>query len=76
MHSAIMVKSGTHLLLFLIVTVTLISAMPHPGGHHEHTHFIIHVPHHIHKHHHTHVKKIYIPVKSDDHHEHHEHDSW
>lgn len=41
------------------------------------THFIIHVPHLIHKHHHTHVKKIYIPVKSDDHHEHHEHeDSW
>ncbi|XP_011862994.1 PREDICTED: histidine-rich glycoprotein-like, partial [Vollenhovia emeryi] len=64
-------------LFLLIVTMALVSAMPYPGGHHEHTHFIIHVPHHIHKHHHTHVKKIYIPVKShDDHHKHHEEDGW
>ncbi|KOC67068.1 hypothetical protein WH47_11721 [Habropoda laboriosa] len=47
--------------------------MPSPGGgHHEHTHFVIHVPELIHKHHHTHVKKIHIKHDDggDDGHEH------
>ncbi|XP_028050567.1 uncharacterized protein LOC105829180 isoform X2 [Monomorium pharaonis] len=73
-----MLKLGIHILFMLAITMDLVSAMPYPdGGHHEHTHFIIHVPHFIHKHHHTHVKKIYIPVKKhdDDYHEH-EDDGW
>ncbi|RLU19099.1 hypothetical protein DMN91_009457 [Ooceraea biroi] len=67
------------ILLLLVVMAALTSAIPHPDHDHEHTHFIIHVPKHIHKHHHTHVKKIYIPVKKDDHDDHHgheEHDGW
>ncbi|XP_024868952.1 histidine-rich glycoprotein-like [Temnothorax curvispinosus] len=79
-----MTKLGIHALFLLVVTMcALVSAIPYPDGHHhKHTHFIIHVPHHIHKHHHTHVKKIYIPVKvksHDDHHHdehHHEEDGW
>ncbi|GAB1866322.1 hypothetical protein CAJAP_07401 [Camponotus japonicus] len=69
-----MVRLGTYVLLSLILAVTLVSTAPHPGhDDHEHTHFIIHVPHHIHKHYHKHEKKIYIPVKKSEHHDHHEH---
>ncbi|KAL6440652.1 hypothetical protein ACFW04_003262 [Cataglyphis niger] len=70
-----MVKLGMHILLSLIIAVALVSTAPQPGGDdHEHTHFIIHVPHHIHKHYHKHEKKIYIPKKkSDDDDKHHEH---
>ncbi|XP_076286492.1 uncharacterized protein LOC143212066 [Lasioglossum baleicum] len=50
-----------HVFLFaLVISMTLVSSMPAPGGgHHEHAHFIIHVPELIHKHYHTHVKKIH-----------------
>ncbi|XP_078043257.1 uncharacterized protein LOC144473340 [Augochlora pura] len=48
------------LLLVLLVSAAMVSSMPTPGGgHHEHTHFIIHVPELIHKHYHTLVKKIH-----------------
>ncbi|XP_033183495.2 uncharacterized protein LOC122569106 [Bombus pyrosoma] len=53
-------------LLVLVVSIVLVASMPSPGGHHEHTHFVIHVPELIHKHHHTHVKKIHIKHEEDD----------
>ncbi|CAK9802959.1 hypothetical protein ANTPLA_LOCUS3391 [Anthophora plagiata] len=68
-----MAKLRAHIYLFiLVVSISLVASMPSPGGgHHEHTHFVIHVPELIHKHHHTHVKKIHI--KHDDGDDGHEH---
>nr|XP_034181499.1 uncharacterized protein LOC117604956 [Osmia lignaria] len=70
-----MEKLRAHIVLFvLLVSFALVYSMPYPGGgHHEHTHFVIHVPELIHKHHHTHVKKIHIKShdeEGDDGHEH------
>ncbi|KAK4873072.1 hypothetical protein RN001_015101 [Aquatica leii] len=49
--------------LLLIALISMVCCVPVPGGYgHDHTHFVIHVPHHIHTIHHTHVKKIHVPV--------------